>query len=103
MNNSKLIYFALRNTAGLALYVGFVAMIMANGNRIFGTQAPNYLSMMAFLMLFVLSALICSVLVLGQPVLLYLRGQKAESVKLLGYTAATMFIFTVLVLAALAM
>ena len=99
---SKLVFAAVRNTCGLFVYVGLVAALMANANRIFGNK-PNYLAVAAFLMLFVLSALITGLLVLGQPVWLYLQGKRSASLMLLGMTIAAMFVGTLFTLAILAL
>jgi len=96
MKNSKLIITAILNSLGVAVYIFLVSLIMNNGEKIFnkmtGTIAP-----VAFLLLFVFSALVTGGLILGKPIMLYLDGQKKEGVKLLFYTGASLFILLILV------
>lgn len=67
---------------GVLIYVSFVAWLGFNGERIFGH--PNTFLMPVFmLLLFVISACITGLLVLGKPVHLYLSGQKREALILL--------------------
>ena len=101
MKDSKLLLYALRNTLGLCVYVAGVAWIMFNAQHLFGTQA-RLIGVVAVLMLFVVSALTCGLLVLGQPVWYYLKGDKTGSVKLLGLTVSLMIIATMILLAILA-
>jgi len=55
-----------------------------------------------FLMLFVISVLITSSLVLGRPVYLYFEGQKKEGMALLFWTAGWMVLMTILIFTATA-
>jgi len=70
-----------------------VALIMTNGDRLFG-QVDTIWADISFLLLFVLSALIVSLLLLGQPIYLFLSGAKKDSVKLLVSTAIFMILIT---------
>ena len=72
-----------------------------NGQRIFG-RAVSFLVPFAILLLFVISATIVGTLVLGRPALLYLDGKKTEALKFFGYTVGWLIVFTIVVLAALA-
>ena len=49
-------------------------------------DTPGVLGFVIFLLLFVLSAAVMGILILGKPVLLYLDNKKKESVALLLYT-----------------
>jgi hypothetical protein len=101
MNDSKLVSWAVRNVAGVILYVAAVVWLMSNAEHGFGAK-PGILIGVAILMLFVCSALITGLLVLGQPVWLFVNGQKKESLKLLGYTVGAMFAAMVIVWVTLA-
>jgi len=101
MKNSRLIFFASRNVAALAVYVVLVAAFFRNAEKFLGQREDTILAPISLLMLFVLSALVCGTLALGQPIWLYLEGQKKEALKLLGFTIGAMFLGTILVLAAL--
>ena len=96
MKNSKLMMLAFLNSLGVAVYVFLVSLVMNNGSKIFG-EKDTAITPIAVLLLFVLSALVTSGLVLGRPVMLYLDGQKKEGVKLLVYTGLSLFILLVLV------
>ncbi|MFA6993945.1 MAG: hypothetical protein WC268_05160 [Patescibacteria group bacterium] len=98
MKNSKLFGWGLVHSLGVGVYVSLVALLMQNGERIFG-QMNNLLGPVAILMLFVLSAAVTGALVLGRPVLFYLDGHKAEAVKLFGFTLGWLFVLlTVIIL-----
>ncbi|MDD5251059.1 MAG: hypothetical protein PHT12_00320 [Patescibacteria group bacterium] len=89
-DESKLVLKALRNAASAVLYVVLVVFFMSNANRIFGTPPVEMLIGAFMLTLFVVSALIESILVLGQPVWLFTQGKRTEALKLLGYTTGFM-------------
>jgi hypothetical protein len=91
-----LVQTALLNSLGVAVYTGLVAFLMYNGDKLFGDM-DNVIGPMAFLLLFVFSALIVGVLVLGKPIMLYLDGSKKEAVQTLGFTI--LFIFVLMILA----
>ncbi len=95
MKNSKLIMLAILNSLGVAVYVFLVSLIMSHGSKIFG-EKDTAVTPIAVLLLFVLSALVTSGLVLGRPVTLYLDGQKKEGVKLLVYTGLSLFVLVLL-------
>lgn len=97
----KLMQCSFLHSLGVLAYVVLVALIMTYGDRIFGNM-KNVWGPIAFLLLFVLSALIVGILVLGKPIILYLDGKKKEGVKLLLLEVLWLLIITLLVLAALA-
>jgi len=85
MKKLNLVKTSLFNTLGIIIYVGAVALIIHNGENIFG-KMQNLLSQITFLLLFVISAAIMGILFFGKPVQLYLNEQKSEAIKLIGYT-----------------
>jgi len=96
MNNKELLNRGATNALGTAVYIALVTFIMRNGGQ-FADQADNkVIGPIAFLLLFVCSALITSGLVLGKPIMLYLDGEKRIAVKLLFYTGGSLFILMVL-------
>jgi hypothetical protein len=103
MKNSKLILTAILNSLGVAIYVFLISLIMTNGDKIFGSVDNEAMAPLAFLLLFVFSALVTGGLILGRPIMLYLDGQKKEGVKLLFYTGASLFILLILAFLGLAM
>ena len=68
---------------GEGVHILLVALIMTNGQKLFG-NAPGVLGIITFLALFVISAAVSGALVLGRPILLYLEGKKKDAVKLFG-------------------
>jgi len=96
MKKSKLITLAAANSLGTAAYIYLISLIMNNGERIFGSVDNKMVAPVAFLLLFVFSALVTGALILGKPVMMYLDGQKKESLKLLFYTGGGLLILMVL-------
>jgi len=104
MKNSKLALLGLRNGAGALAYIALVALFFHNVERIFKNNPKDTVLAPIFLLtLFVLSALIEASLVLGQPIITYLNGQKVDAFKLLGFTAGTMAAALVVILLTLAL
>lgn len=93
MEKNKLFKIAALHSFGVVVYVFLVSLVLNNGERIFGAEDNELISPVIFLLLFVFSALLTSGLILGKPILLYLDGQKKESVKLLLATGTGLFIF----------
>jgi hypothetical protein len=80
---------------GVVIYIAGVATLMQNGSKLFGEQ-DNALTPIAVLLLFVVSALITSTLVLGRPIYLYFEGEKKEAVKLFFLTGTWLTAIAVL-------
>ena len=97
MDNKKLLTWSFINSAGVLIYISAVAGLVLNGEKIFG-KMEHIWGPIAFLLLFVFSALVTGLLVLGRPVYLFLDGFKKEAVKMLLYTVGWMFLITLLVL-----
>ncbi len=98
MENIKV---AIVNSLGVSVYVAIVAMIMNNAESLFGME-DSIISVVGFLMLFVLSAGVVGSLVIGKPIFLYLDGKKKEAINLLFGTLGCLAVLTVLLLAYLA-
>jgi len=89
---------ALGQALGLAIYCGLVGLLFWQGNQWFG-QMPNYWGPLLFLILFVTSALISALLVLGYPIILFWKKrQVTKALRLIAYTTGwlVLFIFAVL-------
>ena len=78
------------------LYTSGVAWILFNGQKVFG-QFTNFWGPLTLLLLFVLSATIVGMLVLGKPAMLYFNGAKAEALRFLFYTIAWIFVIVLTV------
>lgn len=98
MKSSKLIFHSFICAVFTTFYIVVVALIIQNGEKIFG-KMNNFFGPVAFLLLFVLSAAITGALVVGRPVLLYLEGKKTEAVKLFLYTVSWLLIITLIIFA----
>ena len=99
---NKIIKASFINSLLTLIYITIIATIIRNGNAIFG-EMDNWLSPIAFLLMFTLSALVVGVLILGKPIMFYLDGKKQEAVSLLVYTIAWVGAFTLLAIAIMAL
>ena len=95
MDRKEITKQAVTNALGVYVYVLLVALLMWQGNALFGTE-DTMLSMAAFLMLFVLSAGVVGTFILGRPILLYLDGKKKEAVTLFANTIVGILVLTLL-------
>ncbi|MFA6437390.1 MAG: hypothetical protein WC242_04460 [Candidatus Paceibacterota bacterium] len=85
------------SSLGALAYIAFVALLMQNGETIFG-KFDNILGPITFLLLFVVSALIVGALILGKPFMLYLDNKKQEALSLFLGTACWLIIYVVTIL-----
>lgn len=88
------------NAGSVFIYVSAVAWLGFNNQIIFG-KTPSFLMPLFILLLFILSASITGLLVLGKPVHLYLGGFKKESIILLFSTLAWLVLFLLMLMATL--
>ncbi len=100
MDNKKLVLLSASHSLGVLAYVSLVVTFMNNAQRLFGNDHPPMTGIVA-LLVFILSALITSSLVLGKPIMLYLDGKKAEAVKMVFYTGASLFVLLLLAMGGL--
>ncbi len=96
MKTSKLLLLALLNSLGTLVYIAAVVLLMTNAQKFFG-PANNFLGSVVILLLFVLSATVMGLLVLGRPGHLYLNGFKKEGIALLICTIAFLIVITIVV------
>jgi hypothetical protein len=94
MKKSDYILKSLLSAAGVFVYVAAVAWLGFNSQAIFGKQI-NFLMPLFMLLLFVVSAAITGLLVLGKPIYLYLNGRKKEAITLLFATLTWLLVFLV--------
>jgi len=100
MSCKKITIQALLQASLATLYILLVATFFYYANDVFG-QEDTFVTPVAFLLLFVLSAAIMGALVLGRPILMYLDNQKKESIKLFGFTLVWLFVYMILAMAIL--
>lgn len=97
MKNIDFILKSFINAGAVVIYVSAVVWLMSNGQNIFGKRPDQLIMPLFLLLLFIISATITSLLVLGKPILLYLEGLKKEALSLLGATLAWLVFFLVIV------
>jgi hypothetical protein len=89
MKKSEYIFKSFINASGVFIYVSAIAWFFSNAQTIFGGKEDNsFLIPIFMLLLFIISASITGLLVLGKPIILYFNGHKKESVILLFSTLA---------------
>ena len=102
MKTSKLLLLALLNSLGTSVYIAAVVLLMTNAQKFFGS-ANNFLGSAAILLLFVISATIVGLLVLGRPGHLYFNGFKKAGIALLLFTIVFLFVITAITFLVLAL
>lgn len=100
MKKSDYFMKSLVNAGGVFVYVFLVAWLGFNSQRIFG-MPNNFLTPLFVLLLFVISASVTGLLVLGKPIHLYLNGLKKEAFMLLFATLGWLIVFLIIVVAVL--
>jgi hypothetical protein len=91
-------FIAFLQAAGLATYCGLIGLLMWKAEGIFGPPY-TFLGPTLFLVLFVASALISALLILGYPFILFWeKKQTVKALKLVVYSIAwlTLFVFLIL-------
>jgi Trk-type K+ transport system membrane component len=96
MKRSNYILRSLANALGTVVYVILVALFMFNGKNLFD-KTDNFLMPVFMLLLFILSASVTGLLVLGKPVLMYLDNLKKEAVIMLLSTLGWIAVFLIIV------
>ncbi len=94
MVNQKLIIHALLSSVAVAVYTTAISWLLMNGENLFGKMI-GIMGPAMILMLFIVSALITSLLVFGRPIYLYFDGQKKEGVQLLFWTVGWLVLIVV--------
>ena len=86
-------FIGFLQASGLVVYCSLVGLLFWRGGTWFGSMT-SFLGPMLFLALFVASALISALLVLGYPVILFFEKKQAtEALKLVAYTTAWLILF----------
>jgi hypothetical protein len=92
MKKSDYLLKSFISAGGVFVYTSVVAWLGFNSQRIFG-KTTDFLAPLFILLLFVISASITGLLVLGKPIHLYLNGLKKEAFILLFATLVWLAIF----------
>ena len=96
----KSIWTGLPQAGGIALYILGVAGFMYFAPKMFG-RVDNFFAPVLFLSMFVVSAMICSLLMFYQPYQLFLDKMGKEAIAQVLMTTKWLAVFLVLVLFAL--
>jgi len=91
-------FAAFLQAAGLLVYCSLVGLIFTRGNQLFGPM-PGFFGPVAFFLLFMISAVICALLYLGYPFLLFWEHKKTkDALRLVLYTTfwCTLFLGVIL-------
>jgi len=94
MKKTEIILKSLIHSLSVAIYVFFVGLLFRHGNQWFGKE-DKFLTPVAMLLLFILSAAITGSLVLAKPILLFLDKQKTEALSFFLWTLVWLFILTI--------
>jgi len=95
MKNKKHVWQSLLHTLATTVYISLVALLMQNGDKIFG-KTNNTLASISILLLFIVSATITATLVLGKPIKMYFDGNKKEAIHFLFCTISWLFILMII-------
>jgi hypothetical protein len=100
MNRKKLINLGMVSGLVAVTYIALIATIISFGQIIFGSMVVNpAFSIMVFLMVFVFSAAVMFMALLGRPIMLYVDGHKKEALFLLTWTLGSFLVIGVLMAA----
>jgi hypothetical protein len=90
------------HAAGVVVYVAAIALLFFHAEGIFGDKS-SFLIPVMLLLLFIVSATITGLLVLGRPAQLYLDGAKRDAIAMLAATVGWLIVFLVAVAVLLAL
>jgi hypothetical protein len=97
-NNLSLGFIAFLQATGISVYCGLVGLIFWWAETWFG-KMTNYLGPVLMLLLLCVSVLICALIGLGYPFLLFWEEKKTkDALRLVGYTAAWLVFYVLLIM-----
>ena len=94
----NLVISGLLNAFLAVVYISLVALIMSNGDKIFGSGPDTFVAPIIFLLIFVISAAVTGYLIIGRPALLYLDNHKSEARRLFKFTLLFLVLFALVAL-----
>ena len=86
MSRNQIIMRGFVDALGVLAYVVLFAWVINNLEAWFGDMPETWLAPVLMLLVFIVSACVTGSLVLLQPILLYVEGQRKEAVYLFVYT-----------------
>ena len=87
----------LLQAVGIAGYVVAVALFMSRANEIFGKMDDKFLGPLLFLSIFIVSAMVCALLMFYSPYQKFLKGKGKEAIQQVVATTAWLGVFLVIV------
>ena len=102
MDRGRIISRGLLQAVLAVAYIAIVASVMVRGETLFG-KVQSTLSVVGFLLLFVVSAAVMGITVFGRPLIWYLDGRKKEALMLALSTIVFLAVSAVAVLCFLAL
>ncbi|OGJ04563.1 hypothetical protein A3F97_00030 [Candidatus Nomurabacteria bacterium RIFCSPLOWO2_12_FULL_41_10] len=97
MSKKQIIIRGFIDALGVAAYVTVFAWVINNLEHWFGDVPDTWLAPVLMLLVFIISACVTGSLVLLKPVLLYVEGQKKESVSLFVFTIGFLVILALII------
>jgi hypothetical protein len=101
MNSKSVIKYAFIHALVALVYIGLVALLIANGETLFG-KMQGALAVSAFLLTLVVSVAVMGVVIFGRPLMWYLDSKKKEGVELALCTIGFLLLIVVMVFVMLA-
>lgn len=98
MQTNNSIQKSFLSSLGILVWIGIVAYIMQNGDKIFGQMDNIFLGPVTILLLFVVSAVIVGYLMAGQAIFMYIDGKKKEAINHILYTCGFTALYLVILL-----
>jgi hypothetical protein len=95
------IFIGFLQSLGLSLYILLIALVIWNGEAWFG-RIGNFLGPILFLSLFVVSAIICALIALAYPFIVFWdKKNTKEAMRIVFYTAGWLTLFVLIFLVTL--
>jgi hypothetical protein len=98
MKKSDYVLKSFENAGGVLAYVSLLALFFSNAQNIFGNGPDDKFIIPIFmLLLFIISATVTGFLVLGKPIILYMKGLQKEAFILLFATLGWLVAFILMI------
>ena len=88
---------SLLQSLGLVSYISLISIIFWKGNDWF-PKMNNYFGPLIMLTIFTVSALICALIALSFPFVLWQKGKTKDALKVISYTALWLVSFVIVLL-----